>query len=184
DVGHFSNDPRVGKALRSLSALGTSQGVAQAVMWRVCNDVPFDLMAEQAAKAVNPHEIALAARFIEALDASGDAELVDAAYLTAGRVFVRVQGEGPLAREADRLSEGLDGLYVLGLPVRVVRESERPSVPAPALFLNVALTGSRTGETQGRVALSRAVAADRWAPLGKTTFTDGSSIQVLDGPAL
>ena len=47
DVDEYSSDPRVRKALRSLATYGTSLGVAQAVMWRVCNDLPFETMVEQ-----------------------------------------------------------------------------------------------------------------------------------------
>ena len=69
DVNEYSSNPRVRRALRSLATYGTSHGVAQAVMWRVCNDLPFEMMAEQTGKVMNAHEIALAARFVEALDA-------------------------------------------------------------------------------------------------------------------
>ena len=44
DVDDYSKDPRVRKALRCLAGLGTSHGTAQAAMWRVCNNVPFELM--------------------------------------------------------------------------------------------------------------------------------------------
>ena len=60
DVEEYSQNPRVRKALRSLATYGTSLGVAQAVMWRVCNDLPFETMVEQAGKVMNTHEIALA----------------------------------------------------------------------------------------------------------------------------
>ena len=70
DVDEYSSNPRVRRALRSLATYGTSHGVAQAVMWNVCNDLPFEQMAEQTGKVMNIHEIALAARFVEALDAS------------------------------------------------------------------------------------------------------------------
>jgi len=184
DVNEYTVDPRARKALKSLATLGTSQGVAQAAMWRVCNDVPFEVMRAQATKVVNVHEINLAARFVEALDSSGDSELVDASYLAESRLFVRVQGEGALAREADRLAEGLDGLHLLGLPVRVVRDQDSPTASVPALFLNVTLTGSQTGETRGRVTLSRASREEGWASLGKTTFSEGSTVSVLDSAGL
>ena len=135
DVDQYSPDPRVRKALRSLATYGTSQGTAQAVMWRVCNNLPFEFMAEQATKVMNVHEIALAARFVAALDASASADLVDPAYLTEARIFVEVQGDGPLARDARRLHQELDGLRLLGLPVRAVPEGETPSVSAPALLI-------------------------------------------------
>ena len=85
DVDEYSSNPRVRKALRSLATYGTSLGVAQAVMWRVCNDLPFETMAEQTGKVMNIHEIALAARFVEALDASSTGELVDPAALVRAR---------------------------------------------------------------------------------------------------
>ncbi len=97
DVDDYTPDPRARKALRSLATLGTSHGVAQAVAWNVFNGVPFEAMAAQHGKVVNPHETSLAARFVEALDASGSSDLVDRAYLNEGRVFIQVEGEGPLA---------------------------------------------------------------------------------------
>ena len=76
----YSKDIRVRKALRTLATLGTSQGTAQAAMWRVCNNVPFETDAQsRPAKAVNPAEVALASRFLDVLDQSADA--VDPAYL-------------------------------------------------------------------------------------------------------
>jgi len=185
DVNEYTPDPRIRKALRSLAETGTSQGVAQAVMWRVCNNVPFELMVEQASKVINVSEVALAARFVEAVDLANGEEVVDPRYLTESRVFVHVQGEGALAKDAQRLSDELAGLRVLGLPVRVINPQELKEVTsAPALFLNVTLTDGRTGETQGRVNLTRASAEGQWLPLGKTTFTEGSSPSVLDGRGL
>ena len=185
DVDDYSQDPRVRKALRSLATLGTSHGVAQAAMWRVCNNVPFEFMAAQKSKVVNVHEVALAARFVAALDTSGASELVDPSYLAEGRVLIAVQGEGTLAAEARRISDAMDGLRLLGLPVRVVdaSESEALRVAAPSLLVKVLLTSSAAGETRGRVFLDRAVGGD-WVPLGKTTFTEGSAANVLDATTL
>ena len=72
----------------------------------------------------------------------------------------------------------------MGLPVRVVPERELPAAPAPALFLNVVLTGSRPGTTLGRVLVRHTVEADRWMPLGKTTFSAAAAIEVLDASTL
>jgi hypothetical protein len=184
DVDDYSTDPRVRKALRSLATYGTSHGVAQSVMWRVCNNMPFELMAQQATKIMNSHEIALAARFVEAIDASGSTELVDPAYLQEGRLFVRVVGEGALAKEAERLAGEVGGLKVMGLPVRLAGDDAAQTVAAPAVLLNVVLTGSQAGETRGRVLLSQADTAGRWAPLGKTSFAESTAASVLDGPGL
>jgi hypothetical protein len=184
DVGEFSTDPLVRKALRSLASYGTSQGVAQAVMWRVCNDLSFEVMTEQAGKVMNIHEIALASRFVEALSTSGSGELVDPAALCESRVFVQVSGEGSLAAQSKRLAGELEGLRILGLPLQVVGSEELPAVAGPALFLHVLLTDAKIGETRGRIAVSSCAQANAWLPLGKALFRDNSSISVLDGATL
>jgi hypothetical protein len=186
DVNDYSRDPRVRKALRSLALMGTSHGVAQAAMWRLCNDVPFEYLAAQRGKVVNVHEIALAARFVEALDASEGTELVETAYLTENRVLISVAGEGPLAREAQRLEAAMDGLRLLGLPVRVVDRTagEAAGPAAPAVWVQVVLASSAAGETRGRIFLQRAVGGGDWVPAGKTTFSEGSAANVLDATSL
>jgi len=184
NVDDYSGDVRVRKALRSLATYGTSQGVAQAVMWKVCNDVPFDLMIAQAGKLINVHEVGLAARFVEALDASNDGELVDPAYLTEARLFLRVDGEATLAADAKRLGEALDGHRLLGLPVRLTEGNQPPPASAPALLVNVVLSSGKAGETRGRVVLSRASLEGRWSVMGKTNFTNSTAASVLEGAAL
>ena len=54
DVNEYSSNPRVRRALRSLATYGTSHGVAQAAMWHVCNDLSFELMAEQGREGHEP----------------------------------------------------------------------------------------------------------------------------------
>lgn len=185
DVDEYSEDVRVRKALRGLAELGTSHGVAQAAMWNVCNNVPFDAMVAQAGKVCNPREVELAARFVQAVDSSAASDHVDPAYLSEGRVFVTVQGEGAAAREAERVAADLDGKRVLGLPVRVGQRGELPTTVGPALHLIVSLSGTQAGETRGRVTVTRTHHNEGvWEPLGKTTFTDGSNLTVLDGASL
>ena len=184
DVARYTADLRVRKALRSLAALGTSQGVAQAAMWRICDDVSFQEMASRDGKVLNPHELALAARFVEAVDqAPGD--LVDPAALAEGRVFVNVRAEGPSAvAEADRLAAKLDGLRLLGLPITLVEGDETPTAAAPALFVKLVLSESRDGEAVGRMQVGSTPTGDLWRPLGKAVFRDHSSLAVLDAPTL
>jgi hypothetical protein len=184
DVDDYSTDPRVRRALRSLATYGTGQGVAQAVMWKVCNDLSFEVMAREGGKVVNAQEIALAARFVEALDASNSTGMVDPAYLQQGRLFVRVAGEGALAKDAERLSREVDGLKVLGLPVQAYETGSRSTFAAPAVLLNVLLTASQAGETRARILVSQADNAGRWIPLGKANLVEGSAASVLDGVAL
>jgi hypothetical protein len=184
DIDTYTTDPRIRKALRSLATLGTSQGVAQAVMWRLCNHLPFELMAEQGGKVMNLHEIVLASRFVELLDESDSAELVDPARVAESRIFVQVQGEGALGRDAVRLNGQLEGLRVLGLPLHVVETESLPAATAPALALRVILTEAKTGETRGRIVVSSCAEPNAWVPLGKLAFRENSSIGVLDGPTL
>ena len=185
DVDTYTTDPRIRKALRSLATLGTSHGVAQAVMWRLCNDLSFEMMIEQSAgKVMNVHEIALAARFVEALEESNASDLVEAAALTESRIFVQVEGEGALARDAQRLQGQLDGLHVMGMPLKLVETETIPASSAPALALKVILTEARTGETRGRIVVSACSEPNAWSPFGKVAFRENSSIAVLDGPTL
>ena len=183
DVDEYSTDVRVRKALRSLALLGTSQGVAQASMWRICNDVPFEKMAATDAKSVNEHELALAARFVDAVDAS-NADLVDPAALAEGRVFVQIASEGPYAADAKRLNDKLDGLRLFGLPIRSVDGDEPPSTEGPALFVKLTVATSEIGETRGRVNVVYSAGLDDWRPLGKSTFRDHSSLALLDSQSL
>ncbi|HEX8198955.1 MAG TPA: hypothetical protein VF590_00605 [Isosphaeraceae bacterium] len=184
DVDDFSADPRVRRALRSLATLGTSQGVAQAVMWHVCNGLGAERLAALPAKRLNAPELALASRFVAALDSSGASELVDPAYLTEARIFVRVQGQGPLVKDARRLESELDGRPLLGLPARVVVAAEDPVAPAPALLLNVTLTSSRPGQTGGRVHVLAASGTGGWVPLGSPALQAETAAADLDAPAL
>ncbi|MGC8644240.1 MAG: hypothetical protein ACP5XB_30640 [Isosphaeraceae bacterium] len=184
DVEKYSSDPRVSKSLRSLCLLGTSHGVAQAVMWRVCNDLPFETMAAEAGKIMNLAEIALASHFVEALGAATDSEPVDSASLAEGRLFVRIQGEGALARDAKRLNDQIPNYRLLGLPVRALENGELPAAAAPALYVRVILTDSKIGETRGQIQVSSCLMPDQWTPLGKTSFHDTSSLTVLDGETM
>jgi hypothetical protein len=185
DVDTYTTDARIRKALRSLATMGTSHGVAQAVMWRICNDLSFEQMIEQSAgKVMNVHEIALASRFVEALDDSKGSDLIGAAALTDSRVFVQVEGEGALAHDARRLQGQLEGLHVMGLPLKVVETETIPPSSAPALALKVILTEAKTGETRGRIVVSACSEPNAWSPFGKVAFRENSSISVLDGPSL
>ncbi len=185
DVNSYTNDVRIRKALRSLATMGTSHGVAQAVMWKVCNDLSFEMMTEQAGgKIMNVHEIALAARFVEALEESNASDLVESAKLSQSRIFVQVEGEGTLASEARRLQGQLDGVHVMGLPLKVVETEAIPASSAPSLALKVILTEAKTGETRGRIVVNSCSEPNAWTPFGKVAFRENSSITVLDGPAL
>jgi hypothetical protein len=185
DVDAYTADPKVRKALRTLATVGTSHGVAQAVMWRVCNDLPFEAMMEHAGgKIMNLSEIALAARFVETLDESTSSDRVETSALTDSRILVQVDGQGPLARDAKRINGQLEGLRVLGLPLKVVEGDTLPPCAAPALGVRVVLTGSKPGETRGRIVVTSCTQPDAWSPLGSVAFRENSTISVVDGATL
>jgi hypothetical protein len=185
DVDAYTTDPKVRKALRTLATLGTSHGVAQAVMWRVCNDLSFEAMMDRAGgKIMNLSEIALAARFVEALDESTSSDLVETSALTDSRILVQVEGQGPIARDAKRINAQLEGLRVLGLPLKVVEGDTLPPCSVPALGLRVILTGSKPGETRGRIVVTSCTQPDAWSPLGSVAFRENSTISVVDGVTL
>ena len=184
DVDDYTTDVRARKALRSLATYGTSQGVAQATMWRVCNDMPFEAILEKASKTINPREVALAARFVEALDASGSTDLIDPNYLTEGRLFVRVLSDATSAQDARRLSQELDGLRVLGLPVRMVDKSSDVQVTAPALLMTVSLGAGANGDTRARVSVSQSILSGEWTSIGKLSFTSAAPLARFDGAEL
>ena len=119
------------------------------------------------------------------LYSSSSTDLVDPSYFIQGRVFVQVAGEKTSAEMVCRVSEQLEGLRLLGLPVRVVASNEVPTAWAPALFLKVTLDDSEKGEIRDGILASSCQQADRWAPLGKATFgLDEGSIESFDGVAL
>ncbi len=183
DVADYSPDPRVRRSLRTLCQIGTSQGVAQAVMWRVCNDLSFEAMAEQAGKVINEQEIALAARFVSVLDGSEGAEIVDDSALLEDRVFVQIEAQGTLASRAAAFSGQMEGLRLLGLPVRVQEQAELPRAAA-ALFVRVQLVEGKNREVRGRILASYSTTADRWMPLGKASLLDTPPAEALDGKSL
>jgi hypothetical protein len=184
DVDSYTTDPRARKALRSLATLGTSQTVAQAVVWSVFNGLTFPQLLSQNAHKLNYHEVAQAARFIEALDQSTDTELVDPARLTEGRVFVRIQGEGALAEEAKRLNEEIDGCRLLGLPVRALTDGSTPEATAPALHLQIQLTSGGSQPTRGRIVVRVKMINGQWRVLGVVPLKQPAYSGNLDGPFL
>ena len=184
DVAEFTPDARIRKALRSLSTLGTDRRVAQIVMWSVCNGYTLPQLADLTPKTANRWEFALADRFIEALDSSAGDDLVDPAYLTAGRVFVRVQGDRELAGQADALASAFDEATLFGLPTRSVRGQDVPTASGPALYLVVTLTSSSESQTAGRVAVHGMARDGEWINGGAAKLIIDAPSTSIDGSSL
>jgi hypothetical protein len=184
DVDDFSRDPRVRKALRSVGTLGTSHGTAQAIMWNVCNGLTFPTMLTEGGKVCNRYEVALGARFVEALDGSTSSDLVESSFLTEARVFVTVLGDKGLEKDAIRIASELEGLRVLGLPVRASVARDLPKASAPALHVVVSLTEHKKGETAGKVTVRYAdgLGTDsEWTALGQTTVKQDAAATAVKG---
>jgi hypothetical protein len=183
-VEDYTTDPRARKALRSAAVLGTSQGVAQAVMWHVFNGMSFEQIATEAVRYVNIHEVALAARFVAVMDASSASDLVDRSYLEQGCVLVRIQGEPALIKEVRRLNDQFESLSLLGLPIRVVDDIPSSESAMGSLFIDIALTGSSPRQTSGRLVVRHASPVHGWRSLGNPAFSVEGSASSLEGNAL
>jgi hypothetical protein len=146
--------------------------------------VTFETMASEAGRVLNDLEIALAARFVEAMDASPGNDLVDASLLSSQRLFVRLQGEEGLASEVRRLQNQLEGLKLLGLPICGASGDELSSATSSAIFINVVLSTTRAGESRGRINVSYVPLQGGWTPLGKASLQDASSLSMLNGEML
>ena len=80
--------------------------------------LPFETMAEQTGKVMNIHEIALAARFVEALDAPARATGRPGDSFPVAQCSSRSGAKGRLAAEARRLAGQLEGLTFWGFRFR------------------------------------------------------------------
>lgn len=181
DVDDYSTDVRVRKALRALGTLGTSQGTAQAAMWRICNGVSYEEMLARGGKGINPHEVALAARFVRAVEADADLPRFDAA-----RVFVTITGEPSAAKDVARLAKEIEGMRILGLPVAVAAKGEVPQGPAPIVHLGIALNAGDSRETKGKVVVQVGEGLESldWTAIGQARFDELSMIEALDAASL
>ena len=181
DVDDYSADVRVRKSLRTLATLGTSHGMAQAAMWRICNNTSYDEILSRGEKVVNSAEAALAARFVNAVESG-----VDLTGFDSARVFVTVSGDASLAKETVRLARDIQGLRILGLPVEVLAKGDIPQGPAPILHLGVTLNVSETHETRGKVVtqVGEGIEVLKWTTIGNARIDDLPAIDSLDAAAL
>ncbi|MDB5349789.1 MAG: hypothetical protein JWN86_1036 [Planctomycetota bacterium] len=183
DVETFTPDVRVRKALKSLATLGTSQGVAQATMWNVCNGMSFGQIGAQSVKPINSHELAQAARFVEALDLASS-DLVDANYFQQGRILLRVGGTGPFAKDARRLVGELEGTRMMGLPIQVVESLDGVNARPGTIFLSAAIVASKPGHTTLKVSVRSTTATGEWRSLGQFDVASDSAVSDLKADAL
>jgi hypothetical protein len=170
-VEDYTSDARARKALRSLATLGTSQKVAQAVVWNVFNGLSFDAMAAKTSKILNVHELALASKFVDTLDETHDGgDLVSASDLQTGRILVRVTAEGEGARGAEALAAKLDGSQVMGLPVQVVEVQPKAESLQSAIYIEVAVTALTPSHAAGELRVQSRAPRGGWKSLGKASF--------------
>jgi hypothetical protein len=186
DVDEYTSDPRARKALRSLAALGTSQGVAQVVVWHVFNNMTLPQIAKQGSQYVNPDEVSVASRFIEALDASSSSELVEPAHFQHGRILVRIDGQGSGAKAAARVRDEMASQHLLGLPIQVVDELSAEHARSSSLLVDVALLGpgARPGQTKAKASVRHNAALGGWTRMGTVDLTIDSAQEELTAGSL
>ncbi len=149
------------KALSTISRVGTSRGVAQAVVWKAFDRADFEAIARQGWTPLNLDEVALARGFLARLDVTpepvGDALIRD-------RLTFALDGPDAAEAEGRRLAESLDGHRLLGFLARERRPDATPDVPK--LHLDIAL---RHGGRSGGVTVRYAPPGGPWrrlAPIG------------------
>jgi hypothetical protein len=150
-------------------------------MWRVCTDLPFEVMSTHANRFVHESEIALARQFVEALDRSTDQDFIDPDHLTERRVFVRIEGDASHSTQSRRLEDQLQVERFLGLPIRVSRGKELLAATMPALCVRVFLSSDLAGHSRGLLTVSHAASTDSCTVLGKAAFDDASPWSAMDG---
>ncbi len=178
DVETYSPDARVRRALKSLSTLGTSQTVAQAAMWNVCNGLSFEQLATQKIVPFNASELAQAARFVDAVDTSST-DLVEPSYFQHGRIALIVQGEGLMAKDAKRLTAEIEDARLMGLPIRIVSDEESVEPRAGTIFLNAIIVASKPNQTTIRVTARTATVSGQWVSLGQFDMKSGTAVNDL-----
>ncbi len=181
DVDDYSSDARVRKSLRALATLGTSQGMAQATMWRICNNISFDEMLNRGDKVINPFEVALAARFVKAVDSGAD--LADTG---SARLFVSIAGDANAAKDVARLAKELEGSRILGLPIVVLNRGDVPRATAPVIHLGVTLAAGDSHETRGKVVVqvSEGIETQNWSTVGTARFDEQAMLDGFDSASL
>jgi hypothetical protein len=186
DVEQYTADPRARKALRSLASYGTSLGVAQTVAWHAFNNMALADIAVQAPrfKFINQYEIDIAARFIDALDASRSDELVSAASLAQNCIFLQIRGTGAMKSKVDQIAMDLEGQRFFGLPIRVVGVNQTVELPGPALFLAVSLNSGKDDQPAGQVAVRHVRFGGSVQPLGLLKLKDLPTASILDADSL
>jgi hypothetical protein len=156
EVGNVSEDARVQKALRRLTAEMAPTSLTQLVMWRLAGRLDWDTIAQGSQKWANEYELTLAKDFVDHLDALPDGE--------TGRLLFQVDGKDaagePIAAEVSKL---LKGKTVLGLMAQVGEITARPGGPSVACRI-------RLSEKEAMVQVSSSDASARaWVNFGKFT---------------
>jgi hypothetical protein len=133
------------------------QTVAQLVLWHVGIGIDWSTLERLARRWANPGELALARRFVSALDATAG----EGTAAEPGTLDLDLIAAGPGSEAlAVRLRSILDGRPMLGLTVRL-RQAEPPR--GPALACQVRLEGA----TASARVLTTDEAGTAWRAVGK-----------------
>jgi hypothetical protein len=156
DVSKVSDDAKVQKALKRLTAEMAPTSLTQLVMLKLSGGLDWDAIAQISEKWANAYELTLAKDFVQRLDALSEGE--------TGRLLFQVDGKDasgtPIAQE---VSKALAGKTVLGLMAQVGEIPLRPEGPSVACRV-------RLSETEAMVQVTSSDAlASRWVNFGKFT---------------
>jgi hypothetical protein len=149
--------PRLRAAVKRLAQEKAPQTVAQLVLWHVGLGIDWSSLERLARRWANPGELALARRFVGALDATAS----EGTAAETGTLDLDLIASGSESEAlAGRLRSILDGRPMLGLTVRV-RQAEPPR--GPALACQVRLER----ETASARVLTTDEAGTAWRAVGK-----------------
>jgi hypothetical protein len=120
--------PRLRAAVKRLAEEKAPQTVAQLVLWNIGLGIDWSRLEPLARRWANPGELALARRFVSALDATAS----EGTPTAVSNLDLDLIAAGPESEAlATRLRSLFDGHPMLGLTVRV-RKAEAPQGPALA----------------------------------------------------
>ncbi len=153
DVADITDNQKVQKALRRLSADAACKPISRLVMWHLTAGLDWDTLAAMSEGWANPYELTLARNFVEHLDGLAEGE--------SGRMLFEVEGtDAATEARAVEMRTALRRKMVLGL----VAEIGIPAQPeGPAVAFRV-----RMSESDAQVVVTSSDATARnWVTLSK-----------------
>jgi hypothetical protein len=156
DISRVSDDPRVQRALRRLTAETAPTTTTQLVMWRLSAGVDWETIGRLSNRWANRSELTLAQDFVEHLDGLTPGE--------SGRLLFQVESRDAAGESlAAEVGKAVKGKMVLGLVAELGTIPDQPQGPAVACQVRIA-------ESEALVQVTGSDETGRnWVPFGKFT---------------